>query len=114
MNCSQEDGGLAKVNTTTQRERLSAFLDTLNLNIARTRLYLDLLIDLDSWTWMDGSPIDSAFWKSGYPMEHNGKTCVVLDRDVPAVKNLPCVRSAVIGFICQSREGKVFYLIVIE
>lgn len=108
LNCSRDVGDLAKVNTTAQREGLSALLETLNLDIKKERLYVDLSIDLDSWTWMDGSPIDSTLWKPGYPKEENGKTCVVLDRHEPAVKNVPCVRSAVTGFICQCRDGRVY------
>ncbi|XP_078377085.1 uncharacterized protein LOC144660350 [Oculina patagonica] len=104
LNCSNDQGDLAKVNTTAQREGLSALLETLNLNIARERLYVDLSIDLDSWTWMVGLQIDSSLWKSGYPKKENGKTCVVLDRHAPALKNIPCVRSGLTGFICQSQQ----------
>ena len=59
---------------------------------------------------MDGSPIDSTLWKSGYPMEEKRKTCVVLELDGnnTAIKNVPCAISSVIGFICQSREGEKF------
>lgn len=106
--CSRDLGRLAMVNTTAQLQGLSALLETLNLDIAKERLYLDRLsIDLDSWTWMDGSPIDSALWKSGYPIENNKKTCLVLDKNEPAIKNIPCDRHGDIGLICQSREGKL-------
>ncbi|KAL9987310.1 hypothetical protein ACROYT_G001594 [Oculina patagonica] len=107
LNCSHDHGGLSKVNTTAQREGLSAILETLNLDIAKDRLYVDPSLDLNSWMWIDGSPIDSTLWKSGYPRENDVKTCVVLDRYTPAIKaikNVPCVSSGVIGFICQSRE----------
>ena len=106
------------MNTTAQREDLSALLEKLNLSIATVRLYLDLLIDLDSWRWMDGSPIDAALWKSGFPREEKGKTCVVLDLDgrKPAIKNVPCIINSVTGFICQSREGEksMFLLLNID
>ena len=108
LNCSRDFGDLARVNTTKQREGLSDLLETLNLNIATKRLYVDLSIDFDSWAWMDGSPIDPALWKSGYPRQDEEKTCVVLDRNQPEIINLPCVKnvtSGVTGFICQSREG---------
>ncbi len=113
FNCSHDHGDLARVNTTAQREGLSDLLETLNLNIARERLYVDLSIDLGSWKWMDGSQIDAFLWKSGYPREENGKTCVVLDRHAPVMKNLPCVRSGLTGFICQSQQGENNFLYLV-
>lgn len=105
LNCSHDHGDLAKVNITAQREGLSALLKTLNLNIATKRLYLGL--SKDAWTWMDGSAIDSFLWKSGYPRrDEKTETCVVLDGYKWEIKNVPCFRDNMTGFICQSREGK--------
>lgn len=107
LNCSSNHGNLARVNTTAQRECLEALLQTLNLDIAREKLYIDLSKDLmGSWKWRDGTPIKDNLWKSGYPKESNKPTCVKLDRYQPALENEPWdLTSGIQGFICQSQEG---------
>ena len=105
LNCSRDHGDLGIVNTTAQREGLSALLETLNFNIATETLYLGLSID--SWAWLDGSAIDLSLWDSGYPTKDDkSETCVVLDGYKSKIENIPCIRQSITGFICQSREGR--------
>ncbi|XP_022803753.1 uncharacterized protein LOC111341067 [Stylophora pistillata] len=111
--CSSDGYRLATVNTTLKRQGLSDLLENFTSDFEEKELYLDRVsTDLDSWKWMDGSPINPNLWKSGYPEENQKKTCVHLDKNESAIINLPCEVSYVVAVICQNRDGKSILVIL--
>ncbi|KAI4887787.1 hypothetical protein NFI96_023728 [Prochilodus magdalenae] len=55
------------------------------------------------WKWVDGSPLNTAFWKDGEPNDYGVEDCAVLQMDDPVLKSwndVPCCYVA--SWICET------------
>lgn len=65
---------------------------------------IGLLRDLNSWSWLDGTPVNAALFQAGYPeITEQSETCLAFHGYDPAIVNVRC--DLVAGYACQSSEG---------
>lgn len=100
-NCLSESGYLAIVDTT---EKLQGLVSVLRLAEWPYIFHVGLGRDLSSWSWLDGTSVNTALFKAGYPQLELGETCIAFHGYNPVIINLPCDDFP--GYACQSTQGE--------
>ena len=101
LDCISQSGYQAIIET---YEKLQGIVSLLRLVKWPYIFHVGLVRDLTSWSWLDGTFVDSAFFDTGYPQIESGETCIAFGGYYPAIINLPC--DGLPGVACQSTQGE--------
>ena len=99
--CSSQSGYLAIIDT---YEKLQGIVPLLRLVDWPYIFHVGLVRDLTSWSWLDGTSVDSSLFDAGYPQIESGETCIAFDGYFPVIINVPC--DDLPGVACQSAKGE--------
>lgn len=102
LDCLNQSGYLAIIDTQTKLQAITSLLQSMQRVY---RFQIGLIRDLSSWSWLDGTTVDTALFKAGYPqITEASETCIAFHGYDPAIVNVLC--DHVSGYACQSAEGE--------
>jgi len=99
--CLSQSGYLAIIDS---YEKLQGIVPLLRLVQWPYIFHVGLIRDLGSWSWLDGTSVDSALFEAGYPQKESGETCIAFYGYYPVIINMPC--DDLPGVACQSAQGE--------
>ena len=99
--CLSQSGYLAIIDT---YEKLKGIVPLLQLVKWPYIFHVGLVRDLTSWSWLDGTFVDSGLFDAGYPRIESGETCIAFYGYYPVIINVPC--DDLPGVACQSAQGE--------
>ncbi|XP_020625512.1 C-type mannose receptor 2-like isoform X2 [Orbicella faveolata] len=98
--CLSQSGYLAIIDS---YEKLQGIVPLLRLVQWPYIFHVGLIRDLGSWSWLDGTSVDSALFEAGYPQKESGETCIAFYGYYPVIINMPC--DDLPGVACQSAQA---------
>lgn len=102
MDCLSQDAYLAIIDTPEKLQGVASLLQSVEWVNA---FQIGLMRDMSSWSWLDGTPVDTTLFKTGYPeIPEESETCIAFHGYDPVIINVPC--DDVSGYACQSAEGE--------
>lgn len=99
--CLSQSGYLAVIDT---YEKLQGIVPVLRLVQWPSTFHIGFNRDLVSWSWLDGTSVDTTLFEAGYPQKESGETCIAFDGYYPVMINLLC--DDLPGYACQSAQGE--------
>ena len=104
--CNRSGGTLAKITREGLRSTFSNLLEEIRHFKPHYNNFLIGLLSEDEWTWIDGSPLNSSFWKQGYPTTiKKTRGCGYLAAGSSGISSGACTMKSYP--LCQKKAGEL-------